>query len=124
VVISECETGKPFAVRKATQKISLRVILRAVFGLNPDPDAFRPERFLERRYSPYEYLPFGGGARRCIGMAFAQFAMKIVLSAILSAVELAHADARRIIKLWKEFCDVATIPHRTRLKRKHRLRPR
>jgi hypothetical protein len=33
-VISECETGKPFAVRKATQKISLRVILRAVFGLN------------------------------------------------------------------------------------------
>jgi cytochrome P450 family 110 len=62
----------------------------------PDPDAFRPERFLERRYSPYEYLPFGGGARRCIGMAFAQFEMKIVLNAILSAVELTHADARPV----------------------------
>ena len=62
----------------------------------PDPDAFRPERFLERRYSPYEYLPFGGGARRCIGMAFAQFEMKIVLSSILSAVELGHADARPV----------------------------
>ena len=41
----------------------------------PDPDRFRPERFLERRFSPYEYLPFGGGARRCIGMTFAQFEM-------------------------------------------------
>jgi cytochrome P450 len=62
----------------------------------PDPDAFRPERFLERRYSPYEYLPFGGGARRCIGLAFAQFEMKIVLSAILTGVELAHADTRPV----------------------------
>ena len=56
----------------------------------PDPDAFRPERFLERRYSAYEYLPFGGGARRCIGMAFAQFEMKIVLSTVLLGVELAQ----------------------------------
>jgi len=46
----------------------------------PDPDEFRPERFLERRYSPFEYLPFGGGVRRCIGMAFAQFEMKLVIS--------------------------------------------
>ncbi len=46
----------------------------------PDSESFRPERFLERRYSPYEYLPFGGGVRRCIGAAFAQFEMAIVLS--------------------------------------------
>lgn len=55
----------------------------------PDPEQFRPERFLERQFSPFEYLPFGGGIRRCIGMAFAQFEMKVVLSAILSQVELA-----------------------------------
>jgi cytochrome P450 family 110 len=30
----------------------------------PDPEQFKPERFLERRFSAYEYLPFGGGARR------------------------------------------------------------
>jgi cytochrome P450 family 110 len=60
----------------------------------PDPDKFIPERFLERRYSPFEYLPFGGGVRRCIGMAFAQFEMKLVISSILSSVELALADTR------------------------------
>ncbi len=37
----------------------------------PEPKQFKPERFLERQFSPYEYLPFGGGARRCIGLAFA-----------------------------------------------------
>ena len=60
----------------------------------PVPDEFRPERFLERRYSPFEYLPFGGGVRRCIGMAFAQFEMKLVISGILSRFELALADTR------------------------------
>ncbi len=58
----------------------------------PDPDQFKPERFLERRFSPYEYLPFGGGVRRCIGMAFAQFEMKLVVAGILSHFELALAD--------------------------------
>jgi cytochrome P450 len=60
----------------------------------PDPEKFVPERFLERRYSPFEYLPFGGGVRRCIGMAFAQFEMKLVISSILSSVELSLADTR------------------------------
>src|SRR4029450_1981384 len=60
----------------------------------PDPDHFKPERFLARRFSPYEYLPFGGGARRCIGMTFAQFEMKLVISGILSSFELALADNR------------------------------
>lgn len=62
----------------------------------PKPDHFRPERFLDRRFSPFEYLPFGGGSRRCIGMAFAQFEMKVVLSRILSSVELALADTRSV----------------------------
>ena len=62
--------------------------------LYPDPDQFKPERFLERQFSPFEYLPFGGGSRRCIGMAFAQFEMKLVLSRILSQVELTLADTR------------------------------
>jgi cytochrome P450 len=62
-------------------------------AIYPDPDQFRPERFLERRYSPFEYLPFGGGVRRCIGMAFAQFEMKLALSGILSSFELGLADA-------------------------------
>lgn len=60
----------------------------------PDPDQFRPERFLERRFSSFEYLPFGGGTRRCIGMAFAQFEMKLVIKRILSNFELALTNGR------------------------------
>lgn len=60
----------------------------------PDPDKFRPERFLERRFSSFEYLPFGGGTRRCIGMAFAQFEMKLVIKRILSNFALALTNGR------------------------------
>lgn len=49
----------------------------------PNAQVFRPERFLEQEFSPYEYMPFGGGSRRCIGEAFAQFEMKIVLARML-----------------------------------------
>jgi cytochrome P450 len=59
-----------------------------------DPDTFKPERFLERQFSPFEYLPFGGGSRRCIGMAFAMFEMKTVLSRIMTQVELSLVDDR------------------------------
>jgi len=62
----------------------------------PNPDEFRPERFLERRYSAFEYLPFGGGVRRCIGMAFAQFEMKLVVSRIVSGLKLALTAAHRV----------------------------
>lgn len=62
--------------------------------LYPEPQSFKPERFLERQFSPYEYLPFGGGSRRCIGMAFAQFEMKLVLAKMLSRYQLAMGDNR------------------------------
>lgn len=62
--------------------------------LYPEPKQFKPERFLERQFSPYEFLPFGGGSRRCIGEALAQFEMKLVLATILSRYQLALADNR------------------------------
>ncbi|MDJ0572903.1 MAG: cytochrome P450 [Pleurocapsa sp. MO_192.B19] len=64
--------------------------------LYPEPKQFKPERFLERQFSPYEYLPFGGGNRRCIGYAFAEFEMKIVLATVLSHWELALADSKPV----------------------------
>jgi cytochrome P450 len=62
--------------------------------LYPDPDAFRPERFLERPAGTYEWIPFGGGIRRCLGASFALFEMRIVLQAILDQVALQPEHGR------------------------------
>jgi cytochrome P450 len=58
----------------------------------PDPHRFRPERFLEAPAGTYTWIPFGGGIRRCLGASFAQFEMKVVLSAIARRVRLAPLD--------------------------------
>lgn len=55
----------------------------------PEPLVFRPERFLERSFAPTEYLPFGGGSRRCIGAAFADMEIRIVTGTLLSGFDVA-----------------------------------
>ncbi|MEA5511202.1 cytochrome P450 [Crocosphaera sp. UHCC 0190] len=60
----------------------------------PDHDQFKPERFLEKQFSPYEFIPFGGGSRRCIGDALAQFEMKLVLATILANYDLSLVTSR------------------------------
>jgi cytochrome P450 len=57
----------------------------------PEPYSFRPERFLEDGPDTYSWIPFGGGTRRCIGAAFAQFEMRVVLRTILRSVKLRGA---------------------------------
>lgn len=64
--------------------------------LYPEPQQFKPERFLERHYSPSEYLPFGGGNRRCLGYALAQLEMKLVLATILSNYQLALTEDKPV----------------------------
>jgi cytochrome P450 len=60
------------------------------------PDRFLPDRFLDARPSPYEFLPFGGGVRRCIGMAFALFEMRVVLARMLRRFEVRPAPGPRV----------------------------
>lgn len=63
--------------------------------LFPDPLAFRPDRFLgDERPSTYAWIPFGGGMRRCLGAAFAQFEMRRVLRTVLEHADLHPATER------------------------------
>jgi cytochrome P450 family 135 len=77
--------------------------------LYPEPDVFRPERFLEGAPESYTWVPFGGGVRRCIGAAFAQLEMKIVISKMLARTQL---RARRTRDEKPRFRGVTVLPSR------------
>jgi len=69
-------------------------------------DRFDPDRFLKHKFSAYEYLPFGGGSRSCVGMALSLFEMKLVLATVLS---------------WYEF--ETNLGHARVCRRQHAVRP-
>jgi cytochrome P450 len=75
------------------------VVFAAIYMLHtnpevyPDPFAFRPERFLDGGPETYSWIPFGGGTRRCIGAAFAELELRVVLREVLSSVRLTAADS-------------------------------
>jgi cytochrome P450 len=64
--------------------------------LYPEPERFWPERFLGKTFGPAEYFPFGGGARRCLGAAFAMYEIKIVLATLLRTVRVRPVDDRPV----------------------------
>ncbi|HLK38393.1 MAG TPA: cytochrome P450 [Polyangiaceae bacterium] len=66
----------------------------------PEPEVFRPERFLEKKYAASEFLPFGGGARRCLGAAFAQAELAIAVAEIASHwnLELASSEPETAVR--------------------------
>jgi cytochrome P450 family 135 len=94
------------AARKLTRDIELAgyripagaIVMPSIGALHyrddiyPDPDEFRPERFLEGAPESYAWIPFGGGVRRCIGASFAQFEMRVIIRAILERADLRAAD--------------------------------
>ena len=66
--------------------------------LYPNSKQFKPERFLERQYSPYEYIPFGGGSRICVGYAMAMYEMKLAIATVLRhySLELLNTQLPKI----------------------------
>jgi cytochrome P450 len=67
--------------------------------LYPNSKQFNPERFLQKTFSPYEYIPFGGGNRRCIGSALALLEMKLVIATILPRFQLELTSKRPMLPL-------------------------
>lgn len=58
----------------------------------PEPERFRPERFLEQQAGTYTWIPFGGGVRRCLGAAFAEYEMRAVLGTLFDTLRVQPAD--------------------------------
>ncbi|AFZ00287.1 cytochrome P450 [Calothrix sp. PCC 6303] len=81
-------------IQKGATVIGCMYLIHQREDLYPQPKQFKPERFLERQFSPYEFIPFGGGSRRCIGEALALFEMKLVLATILSNYQLELVDSQ------------------------------
>jgi cytochrome P450 len=60
----------------------------------PEPREFRPERFLDGKIDNYAWIPFGGGVRRCIGAAFAEYEMRTILREFVERADLRAVDAK------------------------------
>jgi cytochrome P450 len=54
----------------------------------PEPDKFRPERFLEGKAPIYHFFPFGAGVWKCLGAQFAEYEMRVVLARLVAQLDL------------------------------------
>jgi cytochrome P450 len=65
------------------------LLTHARADLHPEPDRFRPERFLHGEVAPHTWIPFGGGVRRCIGAGFSLMEGVAVLREVLRRYDIA-----------------------------------
>ena len=77
----------------------------------PDPETFKPERFLDGRVGQDQltYHPFGAGPRVCIGMRFAMTQMKIVLAKLLTTFRI--VEDKGVTKLEFTAGSIAILNH-------------
>lgn len=66
-----------------------------------DPERFDPDRFLGKSYSPFCYMPFGGGHRRCVGAAFASYEMSMVIGSLLKRFEFQLIEDQPVVPVRK-----------------------
>ena len=77
-------------------------------ALYPEPQEFRPERFLEAPPEAHTWLPWGGGRRHCPGRHLAMLEMKTVLRTVLSSVTVNPAARHMEHPRWRS---VVVTPH-------------
>ncbi|KAM3101545.1 cytochrome P450 [Phormidesmis sp. 146-12] len=61
-----------------------------------EPGQFNPDRFMTQKFSPYEFFPFGGGSRSCVGMALSLFEMKLILATVLAHYQFETNENRPV----------------------------
>jgi cytochrome P450 len=81
-----------YAVEAGTPVSMSILLLHHREDLYPDPFAFRPERWLTHKPGTYEWIPFGGGIRRCLGAALAMAEQRVVLEAMTRRLDLEAAE--------------------------------
>ncbi|MEL6384537.1 MAG: cytochrome P450 [Cyanobacteria bacterium J06626_18] len=86
-----------YSIPPETMLVGCIYLLHHREDLYPQSHEFRPKRFLERQYSAFEFMPFGAGARRCVGAALAMYELKIVLGTLLTHYELTLASDRPVL---------------------------
>ncbi|MEM1309063.1 MAG: cytochrome P450, partial [Cyanobacteria bacterium P01_H01_bin.153] len=96
-VLKEPMTLAGYEFAAGTALMPATYIMHQRPDLYPEPKHFRPERFLERQYAPHEYLPFGGGARRCIGSALAMMELKLSMATLLQDFEFSLPNSRPVL---------------------------
>lgn len=67
--------------------------------LYPESRRFRPERWETLKPTPFEYLPFGAGPRLCVGAAFAQQTLRLILPTVLQRVRVAVTRDANIARI-------------------------
>jgi cytochrome P450 family 135 len=82
----------PYAVPPQTPLTMSILLLHHREDLYPEPFEFRPERWLGRKPGTYEWIPFGGGIRRCLGAALAMAEQRVVLEAMARRLDLEAED--------------------------------
>jgi cytochrome P450 len=83
-----------YELREGTFVLPAIAALHYRDDLFPEPQRFRPERFLDGKADNYAWIPFGGGVRRCIGAAFAEYEMRTILREFVERAELRPAEPR------------------------------
>ncbi len=87
VATAEFELG-PWRIPRGYRLVAAATIIHNDERFFERPSQFEPDRFVGRKPDTYTWIPFGGGTRRCIGAAFAQMEMDIVLRTMLSGFDL------------------------------------
>jgi len=85
-----------YRIPKGTRLVGCMELLHHRKDLYPDDNEFRPERFQETRFNAYEYMPFGAGARRCIGEHLAMLELRLALASLLRSFEF------QLASIWPE----------------------